>query len=119
MSQGKPLLAIKDFEEAKQIADTWMGRFDLGRAYLAVDAFLEADAELEAALKRRGEATALFLDEVPTYRLFPPVYYYLGRVMEGLGSPAAAERYAEFLALKQADETDPLVAEARARLSGL
>jgi len=117
--QGKPLLAIKDFEEAKQIADTWMGRLLLGRAYLEVEAYLEADAGFEAALKRRGEATALFLDEVPSYRLFPPVYYYLGRVLEGLGSPAAAEHYAEFLALKQADESDPLVADARARLSTL
>jgi hypothetical protein len=96
-----------------------MGRLLLGRAYLEVEAYLEADAGFEAALKRRGEATALFLDEVPSYRLFPPVYYYLGRVLEGLGSPAAAEHYAEFLALKQADESDPLVADARARLSTL
>jgi len=29
------------------------------------------------------EATAVFLDDVPTYRLFPPVYYYLGRAQEG------------------------------------
>jgi hypothetical protein len=30
-------------------------------------------------MKRRGEATAVFLDEVPSYRYLPPVYYYLGR----------------------------------------
>ena|SRR5438874_4864699 len=34
-------------------------------------AFAEAESELEACLKRRGEATALFLDESPSYHLFP------------------------------------------------
>src|SRR5437899_6623441 len=43
-------------------------------------------SELEACLKRRGEATAAFLDEQPTYRLFPPLYYYIGRAQEGLKS---------------------------------
>ena len=34
-------------------------------------AFAEAELELEVCLKRRGEVTALFLDESPTYHLFP------------------------------------------------
>jgi hypothetical protein len=67
-------------------------------------------------LKRRGEATALFLDESPTYHLFPPVYYYLGRAQEGLKSPAAADSYKTFLAMKEKAEHDPLVADARRHL---
>jgi tetratricopeptide (TPR) repeat protein len=119
LAGGDAAAAIQDFEEAKQIADTWMGRFSLGRAYLALEAYPEANAEFDTCLRRRGEATALFLDEVPTYRLFPPLYYYQGRVFEGLNSPAAAERYEQFLAIKAEDESDPLVADARDRAAGL
>jgi hypothetical protein len=71
---------------------------------------------LEACLKRRGEATAVFLDDVPTYRLFPPVYYYLGRAQEGLKSPAAAESYKTFIGIKASSTEDPLVADARRRV---
>jgi eukaryotic-like serine/threonine-protein kinase len=101
--------------ESQKIADTWLGRFDLGQAYLEAGAFAEADSELEACLKRRGEATAAFLDEQPTYRLFPPLYYYIGRAQEGLKSPAANESYKTFLALKQNADRDPLVTDARRR----
>ena len=93
-----------------------MGRFDLGRAYVALEAYAQAGSELETCIKRRGEATALFLDEVPTYHLFPPVYYYLGRAQEGLKSPAAAESYKTFLGLKQNADRDPLAVDARRRI---
>ncbi len=93
-----------------------MGRFDLARAYIDLNAYSEADSELENCLKRRGEATALFLDESPTYSLFPPVYYYLGRAQEGLKSPAAADSYKTFLTLKNKADRDPLVTDARRRL---
>jgi tetratricopeptide (TPR) repeat protein len=116
LERGKPRDALRLFDEAKKLADTWMGRFDLGRAYVALEVFAEAGSELETCLKRRGEATALFLDEVPTYRVFPAVYYYLGRAREGLNSPAAMDSYRSFLAIKQKSEKDPLIADARRRL---
>lgn len=109
--------ALQSFEDAKKIADTWMGRLDLGRAYIELSKFAEADAELEACLKRRGEATALFLDETPTYFLFPPVFYYLGRAQEGLKSPAAAESYKTFLNFKASGDKDPLVVDTRRRVA--
>ena len=116
LERGRPRDALRLFDEAKKLADTWMGRFDLGRAYVALEAFAEAGSELETCLKRRGEATALFLDEVPTYHVFPAVYYYLGRAQEGLKSPAAAESYKTFLGLKQNANRDPLAADARRRI---
>ena len=109
--------ALQFFQDAKKIADTWMGRFDLARAYIGLNAFSEAYSELENGLNRRGEATALFLDESPTYYLFPPVYYYLGRAQEGLKSPAAAESYKTFLGFKAAGDKDTLVVDARRRLA--
>ena len=108
--------AIGLFEEARELADSWIGRFLLGRAYLAAEAYPEADAELEACIRRRGEATAIFLNEVPSYRHFPPVHYYLGLALEGLGSPAASDAFRGFVELRSAGEGDPLVADARRRL---
>ncbi|PYT75707.1 MAG: hypothetical protein DMG40_27615, partial [Acidobacteria bacterium] len=108
--------ALNRFLDSRKIADTWMSRFDAARAYIEAGGFAQAYSELEACVKRRGEATALFLDESPTYHLFPPVYYYLGRAQEGLQSPAATESYKTFLSLRSAGPPDPLVADARHRL---
>jgi eukaryotic-like serine/threonine-protein kinase len=117
LKRRKAREAVALFMESQKIADTWLGRFDLGRAYIQAGAYAEADSELEVCLKRRGEATALFLDEIPTYHLFPAVYYYLGRAQEGLKSPAAADSFKTFLAMKQKGGADPLVADARRRIA--
>jgi len=116
LQRGKPQDALKLFKEAQKIADTWLGRFDSAVAYVAEGAFAEADSELETCLKRRGEATAVFLDEVPTYHALPPVYYYLGRVQQGLKSPAAVESYKMFISIKNGGQ-DPLLVDARRRLA--
>lgn len=109
--------ALSLFMDSRKIADTWMGRFDAARAYIEAGGFAQAYSELEVCLKRRGEVTALFLDEAPTYHLFPPVYYYLGRAQEGLQSPAASDSYKAFLALRSGSPADPLMVDARRRLS--
>ena len=111
--RGNKTDAVKLIGDARKKADTWLGRFDRARAYLALGAFAEAHSELEVCLKRRGEATALFLDESPTYHLLPPVYYYLGRAEEGLNDPGAAESYRTYLSIKTKADNDPLVADAR------
>jgi len=105
------------FDEAQKFADTWIGRFDLGRAYVELGAYTEADSELEKCLKRRGEASAIFLDDVPTLRALPPVYYYLGRAQEGLKSAAATDTYKTFLSIKEKSDQDPLVLDARKRIA--
>src|SRR5207253_7352678 len=38
LASGIPRTAIKAFTDANNLADTWMGRFDLGRAYLEAGA---------------------------------------------------------------------------------
>jgi tetratricopeptide (TPR) repeat protein len=116
LTRGEAQTAIAVLGEAQQILDTWLGRYLLGRAYLEAGAFTEAHSELERCLERRGEATALFLDDVPTYRYLPPLHYWLGRALEGLGSDAAAESYRTFVEIKASSEGDPLVAEAQRRI---
>jgi tetratricopeptide (TPR) repeat protein len=115
LQRGKSQDAIAAFKDALKQADAWLVRFDLGRAYMEAGQFAEADSELELCLKRRGEATAAFLDDVPTLRLLPEVYYFLGRAQEGLNSPAARETYKTFLSMRSKAVHDVLVDDARPR----
>ncbi len=117
LKQGNAKDAVTTLKQAQDISDSWIGRYDLGRAYLELGAFPEADAALEECLKRRGEAVALYLDDVPTFRSLPPVYYYLARAQEGLKSPAAAESFRTFLKL-QPKGSGPLSADAEKRSAG-
>ena len=94
--------------------DTWMGHFSR-RAYLEAKAFTQADAEFDRCIKRRGETLALFLDEEPTYGFLPPVYYYQGRVREGLNSAGFADSYRTYVAIRGESKEDPLLPEARRR----
>jgi len=116
---GRPNDAVAACLEAQKIVDTWVGRLELGKAYLEAKAFAEAHSEFELCLKRRGEAACLFLNDLPTCRSIPQVYYYLGRAQEGLNSPAANESYRTFLKLKEKADADPLVADARKRIGSL
>ncbi len=117
LKKGNAREALSSFREAQKLADTWLGHFDMGRAYLDAGAFTEASSEFDVCLKRRGEATSVFLDGVPSYHLLPAVYYYQGRAREGLNSTGAAESYKTFLAIKEKGAGDPLVVDAQRRLS--
>jgi len=115
LARNQPREAVTAFNDAQKLADSWLGRLGLGRAFLQLpQASTEAHAAIEACLRRRGEASALFLDDVPTYHRLAPVYYFMGLAQAGLGSPAAAESFKTFIAIKQKGD-DPLVADARAR----
>jgi tetratricopeptide (TPR) repeat protein/predicted Ser/Thr protein kinase len=117
---GRRADAVSAFREAQQFADVWMRRFNLGVAYIEAGHFAEALSELEICLKRQGEATAVFLDDVPTFRYMAPLRYWLGRAQEGLGMKAqAAESYKSFLALRPASASDPRAGDARRRLEAL
>ena len=115
LKSGDARGAIKLLLEANGLLDTWIGHYVLGRAYLEAGAFAQADSEFDRCLKRRGEALSLFLDEEPTYAYFPPVYYYQGRVREGLNNAGFAESYRAYLNLRGGSKEDSLVPEARKR----
>ncbi|MGH9349940.1 MAG: protein kinase domain-containing protein [Vicinamibacterales bacterium] len=115
-ASGQPAAAIATLREAQKIADTWSGRLALARAFMDAEAWTEAYSSLQACLARRGEAAARFLDDVPTTRVVPPVYFYLGSVQEQLGTAGVAESFRTFLRLRHA-ATDRLAADARRRLT--
>jgi eukaryotic-like serine/threonine-protein kinase len=121
LKRGDTASALKLFEEAQAAVDAWLGRFALGRAYLEAGAFAEAYSEFEKCEKRKGEATSIFLNDLPTFRYLDSLYYYLGRAQEGQGSKEAAKQsYKKFLEIKsKADPGCPLVAEVRIRINSL
>ena len=106
--------AIQLFTEANGILDTWFGRFDLGRAYFAAKGFLQADAEFDRCIQRRGEVLAL-VQEDPTYGQFPIVYYWQGRVREELKTLRFADSYSKYLEIRGASTEDLTVTDARRR----
>jgi len=111
---GEHVAAIQTLRSALDILDLWRIRYELGRTYLEAGYFAEAFDELDACRGRRGEAVALFLDDMPTYRYLADLNYWLARAQDGLGMTAeASERYEAFLALRP--EGGPLADDARAR----
>jgi tetratricopeptide (TPR) repeat protein len=118
LGQRQPRAAIERVRAAQKKADTWIGRVIGARTLLEAGAFPDASSEIDAAIRRAGEATAITLDESPTFRYFPQLHYYKGVALEGINSPAARGSFETFLAIKaKGDETGGLVAEARRRIA--
>ena len=111
LKSGNAGQAIKSLKEATALLDTWIGHFELGRAYLEAGQFLDADSEFDRCIKRRGEAVSLFLDEEPSYGYFPPVYYYQGRVREALKMSGFADSYRAYVHIRGTSKEDPLLAD--------
>jgi serine/threonine protein kinase/Flp pilus assembly protein TadD len=107
--------AVRILTDANKLLDTWIGRFDLGRAYLEVGGFAEADSEFDRCIKRRGEALAMFLD-LPTYGFFPSVYYYQGRAREGMKVGGYVDCYRKYLDIRGRSSDDRLVADVKTRV---
>jgi tetratricopeptide (TPR) repeat protein/predicted Ser/Thr protein kinase len=117
LSERRIADAVEALRAAQKFADLWLGRFDLGVAYVEAGYYAEAVSELELCQKRRGEATALLLDDLPTVRYLATLPYWLARAQEGLGmTAAAAQNYNAFLALRP-EAADALTADARRRVS--
>ena len=115
LKKGNARQAITILNDANTVLDTWIGHFDLGRAYLAARAFPNADSEFDRCIQRRGEALSLLVDEEPTYGYFPLAYYYQGRVREEMKTAAFADAYREYLKIRGASTEDPLLPEVRRR----
>jgi serine/threonine protein kinase/tetratricopeptide (TPR) repeat protein/DNA-binding MarR family transcriptional regulator len=110
------LHAIKSLQEANALLDSWIGHFDLGRAYLEAGQAPQADSEFDACMKRRGEALWLFADEEATYSYLPPLFYYQGRVREALNNAGFADSYRAYLNIRGQSKEDPLLPEIRRRI---
>jgi tetratricopeptide (TPR) repeat protein len=117
LEHGRFTEAVESIQSAQKLQDLWISHLLLGRAYTEAGHFAEALAEFDICRKRKGEAVDLFLADMSTIRLLPPLYYWTGRAQEGLGTvDAARASYQEFLRLRtDADAGDPLAADAKRR----
>ena len=114
-SDGRAVEAIEKLSAALELADLWLVRFYLGKIYLDAGYFAEAIDEFIICMERRGEAAALFLDDISTYRYVAPVYYWLGRAEAELGMGASAkDRFRQFIELRP--KGGALVEDAKTRL---
>jgi len=113
LESGDARQALDSFKQANMMLNSWIGHFDLGRAYLALPApdLVSAEQEFGECDKRRGEAIELFLDDVPTFGYFPAVHYYRGLALEGLKSPGAAQSFQKYVDIRGKSTQDPLLKE--------
>ena len=119
LKKGNKGEAIKRLQDANSLLSAWIVHFDLGHAYIEAGAFAEATSEFDQCMARRGEALALFIDEVPTYGYLPSVYYFQGRADEGLDAKAASDAYRKFIAIQGNGEGGELLLDAKKRLAKL
>jgi tetratricopeptide (TPR) repeat protein len=117
LKQNRLPEAVDAYREAQKLHDSWLSHLLLGKAYVQAGHFPEALAELETGEKRASEATDLFDSNTPSLHYLPPLYYWLGRAQEGLGTADSARTsYQRFIAMREhADSADKLAADARSR----
>jgi tetratricopeptide (TPR) repeat protein len=110
LRQNRPAEAVEAFRAAARLSNLWLAHFDLGIAYITLGPqhAAEALAEFDTAVKRRGEATAVFLDDMPSFRYLAALPYWLGRAQEGVGMKGpSGESYKAYLALRPEGLKDP------------
>jgi len=116
VAAGETVAAVDKLTGALGLADLWLIRMQLGKAYLQAGYAAEAMAEFEAAASRRGEAASIFLDDVPTWRFLATLPYWQARAQQELGmQTASVVGYEKFLSLRP--QGGPLTEDARQRLN--
>lgn len=107
--------AIESITAGLALADLWLLRFYRGVAYTEAGFAAEALDDFNACFERRGEASAVFLDDLPTWRYMAELPYWQGRSQLELGMlHDARQNLSAFLARRP--EGDPLALDARQRM---
>ncbi len=115
LQEGDTVAAIDSISAGIALADLWLLRFYRGIAYLEAGYSAEALDEFTACEERRGEASAVFLDDLPTYRYMATLPYWKGRAQQVLGmNHDARQNFMTFIARRP--EGDALAEEARERM---
>jgi tetratricopeptide (TPR) repeat protein len=115
LRDGDTVTAIDSISAGIELADLWLLRFYRGIAYLEAGYGAEALDEFTACYERRGEASAVFLDDLPTYRYAATLPYWKGRAQQAIGmTHDAKQSFMTFIAARP--EGDALAEDARERM---
>ena len=117
LAQGEIVPTVDELNKAIELADLWRARLAKGKAYLRAEYFAEALADFEACLERRGEATAILLDDQPSINYVPELYYWMAQAQWGLGMKEAATSSMETFLARRVGLTDPMTEDGRKRLA--
>jgi tetratricopeptide (TPR) repeat protein len=112
--------ALDGIRDALKMHDSWAGHALFAETFYAAGQLPQAEEEWDRCIERRGEATDVFFADTSTLRYLSPIYYWLARAQQAVGTMDGARRnYDAFLKLRSdADPTDPLAADARRRIGG-
>lgn len=100
---GETIATVDQLSSGLRLADLWLLRYHRGVAFFESGAYVEALDEFRACEDRIGEATAVFLDDRPTWRMTALLPYWLARAEAELGMAAeAALDASRFLEYRQA-----------------
>jgi tetratricopeptide (TPR) repeat protein len=115
LQDGDSVAAIDSITAGVELADLWLIRFYRGVAYIEAGFPAEALDDFTACHERRGEASAVFLDDLPTWRYASELPYWLGRTQLELGmAHEARQSFAAFISRRP--EGDALADDARQRM---
>ncbi len=115
LSSGDSITAVESISGGVDLADLWLLRFYRGIAYLEAGYGAEALDDFTACFERRGEASAIFLDDLPTWRYMATLPYWLGRAQQELGMLHEAKQNFMMFAARR-PEGDVLADDARRRM---
>ncbi len=103
LASGDNIAAIDKLSAGLDIADLWLLRLHRGQAYLRAEAYVEALDEFRLARARIGEATAVFLDDQPTWHVTALLPFYTAEAQAALGMQSeAAVNLSRFLEYREA-----------------
>ena len=68
LASGRPEAALVALRAAQELADTWLGTRLKGDVFAALGQTDAARGEYDKCIRRKGEATALYFDDIPSYR---------------------------------------------------
>jgi tetratricopeptide (TPR) repeat protein len=83
-AEGKFGDALDELKRAVEIADVWCAHLLLAEVLVRAGHPFEGTQELDACIRRRGEATAMYLDDVPTLRFVERARKLRDRASESL-----------------------------------
>lgn len=87
LARGDNIAAIDTLRHSQKMVDSWLIRRALGQAYYEAGFHAEALSEFELCQSRIGEATSVFLDDIPSFRYALSIENWLVKTRQALSSP--------------------------------